>query len=177
MRFLLIKSTLYFIELFTLIQTQRTQRYSQRSQRRCREILPLCVLCGLHFATFAFPAYRIAAISLFTLHVGFNAKNPKILAKVSKTLPRDPSLCVLCGPHFAAFAFSADPERIVSFSSFPHWFQRKEREDIRKDRKDAARERFFIKRVGCGGGTDRLLWRPPLATFGNFTLSEIIEIR
>ncbi|MCE7961040.1 MAG: hypothetical protein DYH05_00920 [Acidobacteria bacterium ACB1] len=50
---------------------------------------PFCVLRGLRFATFAFPAYRIHAISHSTLHVDSNAKDAKTFAKVSKTLPRD----------------------------------------------------------------------------------------
>jgi len=49
-----------------------------------------------------------AASSLpYTFRIGFNAKNAKIFAKFTKTLPRILPLCVLCGLRLASFAFSA----------------------------------------------------------------------
>ncbi|MCE7960886.1 MAG: hypothetical protein DYH05_00140 [Acidobacteria bacterium ACB1] len=71
-----------------------------------------------NFAAFAsrplrLPPIELHVISLCTLHVDPNAKNAKVIAKLSKTLPRDSFPCVLCGPRSATFAFTAGPESLV----------------------------------------------------------------
>ncbi|RIJ95268.1 MAG: hypothetical protein DCC44_02770 [Acidobacteria bacterium] len=53
--------------------------------------ISLCELCGLSIAALRLLPIELHVISLCTLHVDPNAKNAKVIAKISKTLPRNPS--------------------------------------------------------------------------------------